>query len=208
MFRRRMYRRAVRRARVPRTVMPDLSLVRVTQPQSLSIGATAGIASGSRDFQLNDVVTSDIQSIFRFFKLDRVVARFSYNQDPANNAALGGGVLPVLQIICSNDPEGVSAPTPSGAYSLIAAYANHKSGQLTADRQFQYSFRPRVRAVNDGNTLPSSQSNEWLFCSATGCGIPHCRLLYCIQSSTSAQITSTIVATVTYEFHFRVRGIA
>lgn len=209
MYRRRAYGRR-RRARVPRPMSAPgdtLALVRTTQPIACSVGGVAGPAVGKQQFTLNQVFTADITNIFRYFKVDRIVAKFSYYIDPASASAATPSTNQNIRIACANDVENPTVPAASSAFSQITAYANHKQGLLTADREWRYSFRPKPSVVANGSANPTVLSNEWLMCNADGITVNHNALLWSISGVTNFAASST-PAYVVYEFHFRVRGIA
>lgn len=189
-----------RTRRVPRGITLRDAVIPLRRASSVqSVSLAAGQASGTADINLGYVQTSDLTSLFREYRIRKVVVEFTPQLDPGNSGVVNNAQL---HIVVAKDNEAASVVS----YTNVASYNNAKEGTLVAGRTFRYSFVPTpATLLNGGSTaLHTWAKNPWIICSTNGITAPHYRLLYYIVS-TNASTTTTV--DIKYTLYFDVRGI-
>ncbi len=148
------------------------------------------------------VQTSDLTSVFRLYRIRKVVLHLVPRVDDANSG-LANNFQAYVAAAC--DPEDTSAAT---SIPQLTSYDNSYQKWITSGDKFTYSFYPKVvNAVgNSGATsyVGSYGFNPWLQLNAGGTSIPH----QCLKIGINVGTTTTLTFDAFFEYHFDVKGIA
>jgi len=205
MYRRRAFKRAMRR--VPRSVTNGantvLTLRRSGTPTNVAL--VAGGANGSLKPKLSDCVTSDLTPLFSEYRLLKCVIRWSKRTDPGNS--LNANQTAIVQVANACDTEGV---TPT-AFNEVTAFDNYRRGNLGASSTFSYTFYPKcvnslaIVAGTSVGSVGTYRTNPWIQCNGTGVTVEHYALSYSLLSTLT---TDTSSCEYVIDYHFQVRGIS
>lgn len=174
------------------------SFVRTTGLSNIPISAS-NFSSTVQNVTLSMVNTGDLTSLYRLYRIKKVVVRLSPRVDPANSG-LVNNFSTYVHAAC--DPEGTSAP---GSMQIISSYDNSFGKWINAGEDFNYTFYPKVVNTVDvsgvATAAGSYQTNPWLQLNATGITVPHRQLVLAVQIGSS----STITYDFNYDIYFEVR---
>lgn len=179
-------------------------LVRTGNPFTLQLAGATQVA-GALNMNLA-CKTSDLTSLFRLYRIRKVVLHLVPRVDTANS-----GVTNNFQamINCCCDPEDDTSPA---SVADVTAYDNSYSKFVVSGDRFRYTFYPKVRNTvsNGGITTVNSGSygmNPWLTLDTAGTSVPHYCLKYVINAVGNTSPT-TVNFNCFYEYHFDVKGVA
>lgn len=202
--RRPTYRRRPFNRRRGMTTVSQKRLVRTSAVKSFSVTAGQTVFGGFSAI-LNDVQLSDIQTMWRLYRLRKVVMTLTPRIDPANSGVTNNYQFYVAACC---DPENTTAPLNIQA---ITAYDNSYSKFINSGNKFQYTFYPKVtNTVDSAGTALAAGSysvNPWLRLDVPGSAVPHLHLKYGVATESTSTATS-IAFNYVLEYHFDVRGIA
>ena len=163
---------------------------------------TAGVSNFVSRITLNLVQTSDLQAMYKSFKISKVVLHLTPRLDPGNSGLTNNSIA-MLNACC--DPENTTNPTGP---TQIGAYANSRAMWVSSGKTFKYTFYPKVSngVINAAGSLASSGTygpNPWLKLDGDGIAIPH----DCLK--VSVFLPALIAASFDYFFDvtFAVRGV-
>lgn len=167
-----------------------------------NVTITAGTSAfGSNNVLLSSVYTPDIITMYRLYRIRKVVAYLCPRVD-AGNSGLANNFQPLVAMAC--DPESTAVPT---GLTSITCYDNSYQKFLKSTEQFTYTFYPKVtNSVDISGTATAAGSygsNPWLRLDATGITVPHLSLKYGIITPA----LTTVSYDIAYDIHFDVRGI-
>lgn len=179
-------------------------IVRSSAPGVLTLPANTLFAAVYNGINLGVIVTSDLQSVYEFFRIRKVVLHLTPRIDPANS-----GITNNFQALiqCACDPSGVVTPLTSA--NQVSAYDNSYSKWVQSGQSYTYTFYPKaVNTVYNGSSASVASGgygmNPWLMLDPTGVGIQHKELIV----SASVPVASTVALNFDYywDIHFDVKG--
>lgn len=178
----------VRRATrvVPRNVHNPAYVSMRRSTNLFSSGLTAGAVGTIFDITLSLVQNSDLIQVYEAYRIRKVVMTLVKRIDAGNNGTVNNSTE-TIHAAC--DTSAISAPA---SLQDVGAYSNHKKGTLPSGSTFLYTFYPKAQNTIAGsggvasNVGSYSKYNPWINLDSNGVNVPHQRLLFYIQSLTSA----------------------
>lgn len=209
-YRRRAVPRKRYRSYAPiRTMMPRAKDSTMLQYSRYSTVTGAALVGGSvgfvQDITLSQAYTSDLASIYQFFRIMDVTAIITPRIDPGNS-----NVSPNHQVhaYVAND---VAAEFNTVTSSNIPTqFSNQKYQCLVAGKSMYYKFWPKVTSAVDNNGVSVAvgapgKINDWIKFNTAGTAIPHHRMIFWFFTPAPP---STQVIDIVYKINFQVRGLA
>lgn len=178
-------------------------IVRSTAPVAITITGPAATAQSSTNMVLSNVETSDLQAVYRLYRLRKVVLHLVPRVDP------GAGTTQLQTLVAAAcDPE--STAVPAGV-TQVTAYDNSFSKWVQAGQRFTYTFYPKVTNTIDvsgtATAAGSYMMNPWLRLDSVGVNVPHLSLKLAVSTGTGLG-AATQSFDYYFDHHFDVKGIA
>lgn len=177
------------------------TVVRTTAPVNILAVPVGGFVGNTLDITLSQVYTTDLQAMYRQFRLKKVVAVIYPRVSPANSGIANNYAT---SVVAACNPDGqAGAPATFSEVSILNGW---RSKSLTgAEDKLVFTFYPKALNVINGAagaavSAGGYQANPWITLNATGIAVPHKQLVVAAQNAGVALNFDILM-----HYHFEVR---